>query len=128
VSPWQNGVVAEPHTAVLIEDVARPAYPQRTVTAAHYSDFTRTQRPATSASLFEMANVNHEPQRRMTMKKLPRSLTVIGAGRIASSHATIFAFPCLALRVTWSTSATACCPFIDREITDAPGPRCKSIA
>ena len=53
----------------------------------------------------------------LTLKKLPRSLTVVGAGVIGIEYATIFAT--LGVRVTLVDKRDRLLPFIDREITDA---------
>jgi len=53
----------------------------------------------------------------LTLEKLPRTLTVIGAGVIGIEYATIFAT--LGVRVTLVDKRDRLLPFIDREITDA---------
>jgi NAD(P) transhydrogenase len=52
----------------------------------------------------------------LTLQKLPRTLTVIGAGVIGIEYATIFAT--LGVRVTLVDKRDRLLPFIDREITD----------
>ena len=53
----------------------------------------------------------------LTLEKLPRTLTVIGAGVIGIEYATIFAT--LGVRVTLVDKRDRLLPFIDREITDS---------
>jgi len=53
----------------------------------------------------------------LTLKKLPRTLTVVGAGVICIEYATIFAT--LGVRVTLIDKRDRLLPFIDREITDS---------
>src|SRR4051812_12237532 len=52
----------------------------------------------------------------LTLEKLPRTLTVVGAGVIGIEYATIFAT--LGVRVTLIDKRDRLLPFIDREITD----------
>ena len=52
----------------------------------------------------------------LTLEKLPRSMTVVGAGVIGLEYATIFA--ALGVRVTVIDKRDRLLPFIDREITD----------
>jgi len=52
----------------------------------------------------------------LTLEKLPRTLTVVGAGVIGIEYATIFAT--LGVRVTLVDKRDRLLPFIDREITD----------
>src|SRR5258708_4052589 len=53
----------------------------------------------------------------LTLEKLPRTLTVVGAGVIGIEYATIFAT--LGVRVTLVDKRDRLLPFIDREITDS---------
>ena len=53
----------------------------------------------------------------LTLEKLPRSITVIGAGVIGIEYATMFA--ALGVRVTLVDKRDQLLPFIDREITDS---------
>jgi len=53
----------------------------------------------------------------LTLEKLPRTLTVIGAGVIGIEYATIFST--LGVRVTVVDKRDRLLPFIDREITDS---------
>src|SRR5262249_12833508 len=52
----------------------------------------------------------------LTLEKLPRTLTVVGAGVIGIEYATMFAT--LGVRVTLVDKRDRLLPFIDREITD----------
>lgn len=52
----------------------------------------------------------------LTLEKLPRTMTVVGAGVIGLEYATIFA--ALGVRVTIIDKRDRLLPFIDREITD----------
>jgi NAD(P) transhydrogenase len=53
----------------------------------------------------------------LTLEKLPRSMTVVGAGVIGCEYATIFA--ALGVRVTLVDKRPRLLPFLDHEITDA---------
>jgi NAD(P) transhydrogenase len=53
----------------------------------------------------------------MTLKQLPRTLTVIGAGVIGIEYATIFST--LGVRVTVVDKRDHLLPFVDREVTDS---------
>jgi NAD(P) transhydrogenase len=98
---------------VRIEDV--PGRGSRNVTAEKIVIATGTQ--ATRDK-----NIPFDGQRIMisddilSLEKLPRSLTVVGAGVIGIEYATIFAT--LGVRVTLVDKRDRLLPFIDREITD----------
>lgn len=108
-----NGVFADPHT-VRIEDV--PGRNVRSVTAAHIVVATGTQATRDARIPFDGQRIMISDDV-MTLKKLPRTLTVIGAGVIGIEYATIFAV--LGVRVTIVDKRERLLPFIDREITDA---------
>lgn len=108
-----NAVFADPHT-VRIEDV--PGRNIRNVTAAHIVVATGTQATRDGRIPFDGQRIMISDDV-MTLKKLPRTLTVIGAGVIGIEYATIFAV--LGVRVTLVDKRDRLLPFIDREITDA---------
>ncbi len=108
-----NAAFADPHT-VRIEDV--PGRNIRNVTADYIVIATGTQATRDSRIPFDGQRIMISDDV-MTLKKLPRTLTVIGAGVIGIEYATIFAV--LGVRVTLVDKRDRLLPFIDREITDS---------
>jgi NAD(P) transhydrogenase len=107
-----NAVFADPHT-VRIESV--PGRNVRNVTAAHIVIASGTQATRDGRIPFDGQRIMISDDV-MTLKKLPRSLSVIGAGVIGIEYATIFAV--LGVRVTMVDKRERLLPFIDHEITD----------
>ncbi len=100
------------HT-VLIEDV--PGRGSRNVTAERIVIATGTQATRDKNIPFDGQHIMISDDI-LTLEKLPRSLTVVGAGVIGIEYATIFAT--LGVRVTLVDKRDRLLPFIDREITD----------
>ncbi len=108
-----NAVFADDHT-VRIEDV--PGRGVRNVTAERIVIATGTQATRDAGIPFDGQRIMLSDDV-MTLRNLPRTLTVIGAGVIGIEYATIFAV--LGVRVTLVDKRDRLLPFIDREITDA---------
>ncbi len=108
-----NAVFAGPH-AVRIEDV--PGRGAREVTAEKIVVATGTKTTRDGPIPFDGQRIITSDDV-LTLKKLPRTLTVVGAGVIGIEYATIFAT--LGVRVTLVDKRERLLPFIDREITDS---------
>ncbi len=102
----------DPHT-VCVEDV--PGRGTRNVTAEKIVIATGTQATRDKSIPFDGQRIMISDDI-LTLKKLPRTLTVVGAGVIGIEYATIFAT--LGVRVTLVDKRDRLLPFIDREITD----------
>jgi NAD(P) transhydrogenase len=108
-----NGKLVDPHT-VSIEDV--PGRGTRNVTADKIVIAVGTMATRDRKIPFDGQRILISDDI-LTLERLPRTLTVIGAGVIGIEYATIFAT--LGVRVTLVDKRDRLLPFIDREITDA---------
>ncbi len=108
-----NAVFTGPH-ALRIEDV--PGRAVRNVTADRIIIATGTQATRDGGIPFDGQRILISDDV-LTLRKLPRTLTVIGAGVIGVEYATIFAT--LGVRVTLIDKRDRLLPFVDREITDS---------
>jgi NAD(P) transhydrogenase len=108
-----NAAFVDPHT-VRIEDV--PGRNVRNITADKIVVATGTQATRDNGIPFDGQRILISDDI-LTLEKLPRTLTVVGAGVIGIEFATIFAT--LGVRVTLVDKRDRLLPFIDREITDS---------
>jgi NAD(P) transhydrogenase len=108
-----SATFVDPHT-VSIEDV--PGRGTRNVTADKIAVATGTQATCDKDIPFDGQRILISDDI-LTLEKLPRTLTVVGAGVIGIEYATIFAT--LGVRVTLVDKRDRLLPFIDREITDS---------
>ena len=102
----------DPHT-VCVEDV--PGRGTRNVTADKIVIATGTQATRDKSIPFDGQRIMISDDI-LALKKLPRTLAVVGAGVIGIEYATIFST--LGVRVTLVDKRDRLLPFIDREITD----------
>jgi NAD(P) transhydrogenase len=108
-----NGRLVDAHS-VCIEQV--PGRGSRTVTAANIIIAVGTKATRDPSIPFDGQRIMISDDI-LGLEKLPRSLTVVGAGVIGIEYATIFA--ALGVRVTLVDKRDRLLPFIDREITDS---------
>ncbi len=108
-----NGKFIDEHT-ICVEDA--DGHGQRSVTAANIVIATGTHATRDKKIPFDGQRIFISDDI-LTLEKLPRSITVIGAGVIGIEYATMFA--ALGVRVTLVDKRDTLLPFIDREITDS---------
>ena len=108
-----NAVLADEHM-IKIEDV--PGRGVRSVTSEKIVIATGTRATREARIPFDGQRILISDDV-MTLRTLPRTLAVIGAGVIGIEYATIFAV--LGVRVTLIDKRDRLLPFVDREITDA---------
>jgi NAD(P) transhydrogenase len=89
---------------------------ERTVTAANVLIATGTEATRDPKIPFDGQNIFVSDDI-LTLKKLPRTLTVIGAGVVGCEYASIFA--ALGIRVTLVDRSRRLLPFVDAEIVEA---------
>ncbi len=102
----------DPHTVCLSDIDGRG---QRSVTTANVVIATGTHATRDKSIPFDGQRILISDDI-LTLEKLPRTLTVIGAGVIGLEYATIFS--ALGVRVTVIDKRDHLLPFLDREITD----------
>jgi NAD(P) transhydrogenase len=106
-----SGKFLDPHTVCLQDADGRG---QRSVSAANIVIATGTHATRDKSIPFDGQRILISDDI-LTLKSLPRTMVVIGAGVIGLEYATIFA--ALGVRVTVVDKRTQLLPFIDREIT-----------
>lgn len=106
---------SDPHTISLEEEGGRGV---RNVTAKKIVIATGTHATRDASIPFDGQRILISDDI-LTLKTLPRTMTVVGAGVIGLEYATIFA--ALGVRVTVIDKRTQLLPFLDREITDNLG-------
>jgi NAD(P) transhydrogenase len=103
----------DPHTLRLTM-VDHPG--ERTVTAAHILIATGTEATRDPKIPFDGQNIFVSDDI-LTLKKLPRTLAVIGAGVVGCEYASIFS--ALGVRVTLIDRSRRLLPFVDAEVVEA---------
>ena len=106
------GTFADPHTIRLMDGTGhRQEVTAENVIIAVGTDTAKDEHiPFDGQRIFTSDDI-------LTLKKIPKSMAVVGAGVIGSEYATIFAI--LGVRVTLIDLRTKLLSFVDSEITDA---------